>query len=348
MIFSVDQEQGQLRQVRERSFSDLGVLERSDFQEWVVDNPEILGGELLIIESEYSKFEETRDRLDILALDVEGKLVVVELKRDEADHTTDLQALKYASYCATLTASEIQRDYRRFWNGRGEDLSPEDVGNRFVDFLDETFEEVPLTEEGWASFDLDDKPRILLVAGSFGIQVTAPVMWLIEEHDVDITCVTIHAHKHGGELLLSTRQVIPIQEAEEYMTKRREKQEQQSGGQRRKRAVKVLLDRGVLVAGDKVVLNGGNLPIDGRSEELSDDFWHAEVTGQTGRSDNFRWQHDGAEYSATGLAKAAVEELTGDRPDSLNGYKYLCHPEFEGRTLANLRNSQVEAPERRA
>jgi hypothetical protein len=42
------------------------------------------------------------------------RLVVVELKRDEADATTDLQALKYASYCATLTAGEIQRDYRSF------------------------------------------------------------------------------------------------------------------------------------------------------------------------------------------------------------------------------------------
>jgi hypothetical protein len=56
--------------------------------------------------------------------------------------------------------------------------------------------------------------------------VTAPIMWLIEVHDVDITCVTMHAHEHNGELLLSTRQVIPIQEAEEYMTKRREKREQ--------------------------------------------------------------------------------------------------------------------------
>jgi hypothetical protein len=66
----------------------------------------------------------------------------------------------------------------------------------------------------------------LLAARSFGIQVTAPIMWLIEVYDVDITCVTMHAHEHNGELLLSTRQVIPIQEAEEYMTKRREKREQ--------------------------------------------------------------------------------------------------------------------------
>jgi hypothetical protein len=349
MIFSVDREGGKLRQVQEQSFTDLNVLERPDFQEWVVANPEILGEELLVIQSEYSKFEETRDRLDVLALDADGKLVVVELKRDEADATTDLQAIKYASYCATLTAEEIQRDYRSFWNGRGQDLSPEEVGEHFAEFLDETLDgEVPTTDEGWAAFELDDKPRILLAAGSFGIQVTAPVMWLIEEYDVDITCVTIHAHEHNGELLLSTRQVIPIQEAEEYMTERRAKQEKQSSGGRRKRAVKVLLERGVLIPGEDVVLSEETLPTDGHDREPGDDFWRAEVTGKTGRSDNFRWLYDDQEYSATGLSKAAVEELTGDKPGSLNGNKYLCHPEFEGRTLSDLRNSQVEAPERLA
>jgi hypothetical protein len=345
-MFAVDQDRDELRQVREQSFSDLGVLERPDFQEWIVERPSVLGEEFLVIQSEYSKFADTRDRLDLLALDREGRLVVVELKRDEADDTTDLQAIKYASYCATLTAEEIQQDHRSFWKGRGEELSPEEVGRRFVEFLDEGIDgEVPITEEGWAAFDLDDKPRILLVAGSFGIQVTAPVMWLIEEYDLDIMCVTIHAYRHEGEVLLDARQVIPVPEAEEYMTRRREKQEKQSR-QRRKRAIKVLLDCGVLVSGDVVRLNEEQLPQE-PDEEVGGEFYKAEVTGKTGRSDNFRWLYDGEEHSATGLAKTVVEKITGDRPGSLNGYKYLLHPEFDDRTLSDLRNSGVEALERR-
>jgi hypothetical protein len=83
--------------------------------------------------------------------------------------------------------------------------------------------------------------------------------------------------------------------------------------------VKVLLDRGGLASGDKVLLNEGNLPDAGQDGELGDSFWRAEVTGKTGRSDNFKWLYDGGEYSATGLARTAVEELTGDRPGSLNG-----------------------------
>lgn len=348
MIFSIDRDTNELSEIREEAFATLDVLERRDFQEWVIDNPEILGEELLVIQSEYANFEETSDRLDVLALDPDGKLVVVELKRDEADDTTDLQAIKYASYCATLTAEEVQKEYRTFWNGRGEDYSPEEVGQHFAEFLDGSVdEESPFAEEGWAAFDLDDRPRILLAAGSFDIQVTAPVVWLIEEYDLDITCVTMHAYRHEGELLLHSRQVIPIQEAEEYMTQRRAKQEQQSNTQRRTRAVKVLLDRGVLVPGDVVVFKTEERSMTGGQGERADEFWQAEVTGKRGNN-NFEWLHDGEEYSATGLAMTIIETATGERPNSLNGYKYLCHPDFEGRTLSDLRNSQVEAPERRS
>jgi hypothetical protein len=349
MIFSVDQGTNEIAPIRAEAFAALDVLERRDFQEWVIHNPEILGEELLVVQSEYANFEETSDRLDVLGLDEEGKLVVVELKRDEADDTTDLQAIKYASYCATLTAEEIQKEYRAFWNGRGDDLSPEEVGQHFAEFLDESVdEEIPVTEEGWAAFELDDRPRILLAAGSFDIRVTAPVMWLIEEYDLDITCITMRAYRHEGELLLHSQQVIPIQEAEEYMTQRRAKQEQKSSSQRRTRAIEVLLERGVLVPGDIVTVLSEKRPSTEYVEDRNERFWKAKVTGKRGRSNNFRWLHDDQEYSATGLAKTILEFATGERPNALNGYKYLCHPDFNNRTLSDLRNSRVKASERRS
>lgn len=349
MLFSVDEEEETPRRLKDQEFAELEILERSDFQEWAIEEPELLGEDLLIIAAEYSNFEQTRDRLDILALDPNGKLVVVELKRDEADKTTDLQAIKYASYCATLTSEEIQKDYRQFWNERrGEDLNPEEVGQRFADFLDESVEEgVPLTDEGWADFELDDRPRILLVAGEFGIEVTAPVMWLIEEYDLDITCVVVQAYEHNGEFLLSNQQVIPVSEAEEYMTRRREKQEKQKETQRRTRAIEVLLEREVLVAGDTVTFCEGAKPDE--NEWLIDppeSFWEAEVTGNTGRSDNVRWEYDEEVHSFTGLTKELLEELTGNRPNAINGYKNWCHPGFDYRTLSELRNSQIMGSDR--
>ena len=226
MLFSVE-EGGTLEGLEEQDLADLGFHERPDLQEWAIEQPRILGEELLVITSEYANFEDTRDRLDILALDEAGKLVVVELKRDRADRTTDLQAIKYASYCATLTAEDIQKDYREFWSNRNEtELTPKDVGQTFADFLTDV-DDLTTSSEGWTEFELDQKPRIVLAAGSFGTKITAPVMWLIEEYGMDITCRRIEAYEHQGRVLLNSQQVIPVAEAEEYMTKRREKQEKQ-------------------------------------------------------------------------------------------------------------------------
>jgi hypothetical protein len=350
MIFSVDTESEQLEHLPAKEFSRLDVLEREDLQEWAIEEPRILGEDLLVITSEYANFEDTRDRLDILALDSLGKLVVVELKRDRADRTTDLQAIKYASYCATLTAEEIQQDYREFWSDRIDDeLSEEDVGQHFVDFLAESVtDEVPLTDTGWANFELDDKPRILLAAGSFGTEITSPVMWLIEEYGMDITCTRIEGYEHRGRILLNSQQVIPVAEAEEYMTKRREKQEKQESSSRRKWALPVLLDRGVLLPDDQLIFAEDQVPADANREwNLDDDYWQARVTGKTGQQDNVEWLHDGETYSFTGLSKEMLHDLMGrDRDKALNGYEYWTHPEFDYRTLSDLRNNKVTAPER--
>ncbi|WP_435066077.1 endonuclease NucS domain-containing protein [Halobaculum sp. EA56] len=254
------------------------------------------------VKSEYANFRETRDRLDVLAIDPSGKLVVVELKRDRADRTTDLQAIKYASYCATLTAEEIQKDYREFWNRReGDDRTPEEVGNTFEEFLTDTEQETMITADGWAEFDLDQQPRIILAAGSFGMEITSPVMWLIEEFGMDITCTRITAYEHDGGILLDSRQVIPVAEAEEYMTKRREKQEKQRDSSRWLTTIEVLLDRGVLTPGDQVYFDPDSVPSEvDRDWSEDDDFWWATVTGETGQSDNVRWNYDDELYSFTG------------------------------------------------
>jgi hypothetical protein len=229
MIFTVDEESRHVARLSERTFSELDVLERTDLQEWIIEEPKILGKDLLIVTSEYSGFRDTQDRLDLLAIDRSGELVVIELKRDEADRTTDLQAIKYASYCSTLTAKDLQQEYREFHAGRSEQkLSTDEVGKTFAEFLTEYPNEIVVSEEGWADFQIDNRPRILLAAGSFGTELTSPVMWLIQEYNMDISCVKIDAYREDGQILLNSRRIIPVPEVEEYMTKRRKKEESQT------------------------------------------------------------------------------------------------------------------------
>lgn len=56
----------------------------------------------------------TRERLDLLALDKEGNLVIIENKLDDSGRDVVWQALKYASYCSTLTKEEIIRIFQEY------------------------------------------------------------------------------------------------------------------------------------------------------------------------------------------------------------------------------------------
>jgi hypothetical protein len=349
MIFSVDQDTEKLERLPKQELVQLDILEREDLEEWAIEEPQILGEDLLVITSEYANFADLRDRLDILALDPAGKLVVVELKRDKADRTTDLQAIKYASYCSTLTAEDIQKDYRDFWNDKNEiELTPEDIGEQFVDFLNQGITgEVLYTDDGWANFELDDKPRILLAAGSFGPEITSPVMWLIEEYDMDITCTRIEAYEHRDRIILNSQQVIPIPEAEEYLTKRREKQEKQKQTSVTF-TLPALLEREVLTDGDIVVFDEQKVP-DGidREWDPDDQYWQARITGMTGQQNNIEWLHDGELYSFTGLTREILNQLVDrDKEKPLNGYAYWTHPDFEGRTLLKLRKENFRGEDR--
>jgi len=225
-------------------------LTEADIEEWIIETPSILGEDLLVVASQYAKFDRTAERPDVLALDPDGKLVVIELKRDSADKTTDLQAIKYASYCSTISAEELQQDFRAFWNKRRDEddqLTPEEVGDRFTEFLGE---DVATTEDGYADFVLDDRPRILLAAGSFGPEITTPVVWLEREYGMDITCIELDVHQRDEEVFVSARQVLPIPEAEEYMAKRRQKERQQNrSSSRAERAITVLLEAALVKEG---------------------------------------------------------------------------------------------------
>ena len=88
--------------IKEISFKDIGLKERSDLQEWIANNPIILGEDLLIIQKEFDGFNDTKERLNLLALDKNGNLVIIENKLDDSGRNVVWQAMKYAGYCSSL------------------------------------------------------------------------------------------------------------------------------------------------------------------------------------------------------------------------------------------------------
>src|SRR5690606_16335402 len=101
-MFIINKMSNSIEALQKKSFYELGFKERAHLQEWIAGNPDALGEKLLIIQKEFNGFAETNERLDLLAIDKEGTLVIIENKLDDTGRDVTWQAIKYAAYCSTL------------------------------------------------------------------------------------------------------------------------------------------------------------------------------------------------------------------------------------------------------
>ena len=140
-------------------------------------NPGILGDELMIIKKEFSGFDLTNERLDLLAVDSDGKLVIIELKRDDTGTGAHWQAIKYASYFQRATADVIVGMAASYW---GE--SRDDAVTRLLQHLD--------ADDLNA---LNNDQRIILASHRFAPEVTSAALWLNQKVPGEdlITCVKL-------------------------------------------------------------------------------------------------------------------------------------------------------------
>lgn len=205
-MFRVDRTQNRIFRLAQKRFGDLALRERDHLQEWLVHQPDALGEDLLILQKEFDGFDETRERLDLLALDKAGNLVVIENKLDDSGRDVTWQALKYAAYTSGLKKTQIvdihQQYLDRYCGG----------GNAVQAICD--FMEVEDLDE--AVLNPGNGQRILFVAASFRREVTATALWLISR-GIAVQCFRVTPFGFGEELFLDLQQIIPPPEAEDYM-----------------------------------------------------------------------------------------------------------------------------------
>lgn len=197
------------------SFNTLGVRERGDLQRLLRSQIDILGEELYVISEEFSDWEDSRRRIDLLAIDKLANLVVIELKRTSDGGHMELQAIRYASMVSTMTFERAEQIHARFFAELG--LPGEDSRSRILEFL------------GWDEPDSDSfagDVRILLVSEDFGKELTTAVLWL-RDRDIDIRCVRMRPYRKDEMKLIDVQQIIPLPEAHEYQVRVREKEQQE-------------------------------------------------------------------------------------------------------------------------
>ena len=135
-MFLVNKEDKSTTEIKDISFKSCGLKERKDLQEWIVNNPFILGEDLLIIQKEFDGFSDTNERLDILAIDKKGNLVIIENKLDDSGKNVVWQALKYASYCSSLKKEDIKSIFQQYLNKSGMISNAEEIITEFLDKVD--------------------------------------------------------------------------------------------------------------------------------------------------------------------------------------------------------------------
>jgi hypothetical protein len=201
-------------------------------QQWILKNPDILNESLLIITSEYAGFDRSNRRLDILAMDVNCNVVVIEIKLLLEGTLADLQALRYAAFCSSMTMDQIVSEYARF-SKKSQDEAIADI----MDFI--KVEEDDLPEPG-------DRPRILLVAGSMNNpEIISTVLWL-RTFNIDIKCLEITPYQLSNkDIVLVPRVIVPLPEAAEYQV-RVEKKESMRARKEREPSQYISLFEGIV------------------------------------------------------------------------------------------------------
>ena len=209
MIFKIENKK--YKCLTETTYKNSDIYE-SAIENIIKENPkDFLGEDILIIGNQINDWVGTKERCDILGINKEGKLVVIEVKRDgdqSKDKNTTIQAIKYASYFATYTKKDVLEQYIVKNGGR-----EEEVKKIISEFINKDYNDLVI----------DNDPKIILIGRNFPIEVTSSVLWLREQHNVDISCISIIPYLDNSIIYIEWQKIIPIPKAEDYMVKRQEK-----------------------------------------------------------------------------------------------------------------------------
>ena len=291
------------------SLTEAGLLERRHIQEWVIAHPEILGEDVLIVTFEFDRWitgagAPTWERLDVLALDRAGRLIVAELKRDVAPDAVMVQALNYAAMARGFSLDLLVEAYGA---RRGGELSAAELQEELHD---------------WAPALSDETlgpPRIVLVAEDFGPVLRNTAMFLIEQ-GLDLRLVRVQLYRMtNGTLALTASQLLPVRDTEEFMVRPRSAASTQRAARaaaaRRTSIPDRLVAAGIFEEGEElriVVPAGVAEDRDSVAAWLAEDPQRSVVRWRQDPRAPVEWAVDGGSWNLTILIRHIIEEATGE------------------------------------
>lgn len=184
--------------VIETKFKKENLFEHN-LEDWIESNPSILGESLLIIGRQVL-IPDTRDKLDLLAVDPLGNSVIIELKRGKLKDPVDMQALRYASYISKWKYEDFENLARAYLGKAG------DAEFNFNAHYESFCEEAGVDDTP----DLNEEQRIIIVGNAVREKLGSVALWLYE-HAIDIKVIEVHSYKDGNDIFIEPTTVVPMQ-----------------------------------------------------------------------------------------------------------------------------------------
>lgn len=286
---------GNALRVEPVTFAQLNMTE-NDIEEILRQNIDMICDEeesMLILGRQVRNIKNGRS--DLTAIDSQGNLVLIEIKRDRKDivhrkEAFEFQAIRYAASYATIKNIEelVQKIYSGYIEKYKSDfdlgaLTPHELGLRklneflYVNGAEKTF---------------NDKQRIVLVASDFDDQTLSAVAWL-NSNNVDIACFRLTPYKLREEIFFRVEKILPVTSYDDFYVDFKEpsnifiSDKDQKSTRRSLPKIEAMLEWGVVKEGDILLAKGredegsllsnGNVLVSG--EEKSLQAWLKEVYG---------------------------------------------------------------------
>lgn len=205
MLYKLKQAENKTTFVRlnATSMADEGLLE-SQMEQWLADNPTAVlpeaEGRVLVISQE-TPFKNVTD---ILAIDSQGNLLIIEVKRGQSPRDVIAQALEYASDVADW-------DYERLNKTAIQYFARRNLG--FKSLLEAFSAEFDVAQEDLSESQFNQQQRDFVVGESIDEKLQRTARWLLR-HGVSISCVsyTLFSDDQSGEFFLDFNEEVRTNE----------------------------------------------------------------------------------------------------------------------------------------
>lgn len=190
-LFRVEVPKGKFTPLTPCSARDLKVREKT-IESWIAQNPRLLFSNpdaVMIIGTELAG----EPMADLLAVDSQGTLFIIEIKRHESDRITVGQLVDYAAHLSSWTYDDFNRRWQERSDAKGRDLF-------------EAFKEY--TENG--AFDREQflkERRLFILASGSDDKSTRIMEWLREKTNLLVDYIPFQFYRRGRELYVEIQKI---------------------------------------------------------------------------------------------------------------------------------------------